>query len=153
MLARIIILFIAGILLNACSKVEAFIIVNSSDKSLFVHYTLLEKEGVGIFTDKPAIYANSEKSMIEWNKPVNAVINKKDSSSTIEVILPPHCTLVFGTLFNDVYHSNDQEFINDHYFNLFSLSMSQKNKKIDIDSTNFDFHFSKKSGKIFYIFK
>lgn len=151
---KIFLLFVVALLANSCSTAEFFMIVNNSDKSLFVNYTLLEKEdGFGIFNDNPRVYANSDNALVEWNKPVNAVAHKKDSSSSIEVILPPHCTLVFGTLFNDVYTTCDQEFNNGRYFNLTSLNLSQKEKKVDIDSTNFDFYFTKKSGKIYYSFK
>lgn len=152
-MSKIISLICLTLVLSSCSRMEYFVIANYSEKSLFINYEILTNDSLfGIFDMNPNIYSNSPKQIIEWNKPVKAVVNVKDSTN-VEVILPPHCSMVFGTLMNDHYKNCDQEFINNTFFNLSKIEIKQKEKKITIDSSNFDSYFLPKRGTIAYTFE
>ena len=133
-----------------CSWVEYFVVINESDKAIYVQYELNnDVNGFPIFYDHPNVFPLNSSDKIEWGLEIG-VSDEDTLLHKVAIALPPRSALVFGSLYNSSYKSYDQQFINGRQFNLQKLQLLQGNKILEIVPSNFDKHFKKKQGNIFY---
>jgi hypothetical protein len=140
-------------LFNRCSWIEEFIIVNESEKAIYVKYEITENSGVfSLFHAHPSMCVLNSSNEVEWGKEI-AFADEDSAANKVSVAIPPRSVLVFGRLQNDTYKSYDQKFINGRTFNLKQLQIAQTNKILDILPASFDDHFKKHRGQIRFVIK
>lgn len=146
-------LFLICLAFTRCSWIEEFIIVNKSDKAIYVKYEITENSGVfSLFQAHPSICVLNSSDEIEWGKEM-AFADEDSAANKVSVAIPPRSVLVFGRLQNDKYEKYDQKFINGRTFNLKQLQIAQTNKILDILPNTFDDHFKRHQGQIRFVVK
>ncbi|MBK6521874.1 MAG: alpha amylase C-terminal domain-containing protein [Sphingobacteriaceae bacterium] len=147
------ILFLICLVFTRCSWIEEFVIINESDKAIYVKYEIAENSGTfSLFHAHPSMCILNSSDEIEWGKEM-AFADEDSASNKVSVAIPPRSVLVFGRLQNDKYKSYDQKFINGRTFNLKQLQILSNNKIIDVVPDTFDDHFKKHRGQIRFVSK
>ena len=140
-------------LLQGCSFVRRFRIVNNSNETIEINYTIKAPDRTfAIFTEKPDAYSLDKKEEIDWDKKLQ-LVDLDTSFYVVKVKLPPKSTLIIGTLNNDEYTSYNQYFINGRSFNFSQLTILKDSVSTTIVPETFDTYFTKKDGDIIYVLK
>jgi hypothetical protein len=150
---KIAICFLLLFVLTGCSWRNYFTITNSSNSNITITYIIktIEK-GFPIFETIPRGYKSNAWGEINWDKKMH--LPDFDSSfNVVNVILPPHTTLIMGELSNDNYVKHDQYFINGRVFNLEYLEIRATDQRIEITPSQFDRYFKKRNQMINYEMK
>ena len=139
-------------LLCGCSWVEKFVLINESNESVNVIYSIgLVEKGFAVFTHQPQAYQLTKGKKIDWNETLQ-VEDSDTSLLSVAIKLPPKSAIVFGALHNDQYVSSTQNFINGRHFNFIKMQISSSKQKEIITTKNFDEKFQKKNTVISYTF-
>ena len=148
-----IVLLIIAFSVLGCSWTNHFMIVNESDETITIRYTIEPpKKTFGIFSNLPSMYPLKKKQHIDWY----AKLTTKDLDTNIAAVhieLPPKTVLIIGELHNDNYEKYDQYFINGRSFNLGELKITHANNETTIVPNTFDDFFKKNNGNISYVLK
>ena len=133
---------------------EYFFVNNSSDKPIFINYTITEPKdhNFPIFEHSPTFYQITNKGNIDWDNKIE-IEDSDPRKEVVSVILPAKTIMIFGRLNNDTYKSYDQYFINSREFNLDFMEIEIDLRINHISKTTFDDHFSKQKGFITYDIK
>ena len=125
-------------LLIGCSWKETFVIKNTTENAVNIHYLLKDYKGIlSIFGNKPNAYQLDKLNRIDWYSEIS--LTDKDTSVTgIDIVLPPHAILVFGELSNDRYTNKDQYFINGRTFNFKMMELEMPDNLVRITDATFD---------------
>lgn len=141
------------LIFTRCSWVEEFVIINESDKAVYVKYEITENSGVfSLFHPHPSMCVLNSSNEVEWGKEM-AFADEDSAANKVSVAIPPRSVLVFGRLQNDTYKKYDQKFINGRTFNLKQVQILSNNKIVDVVPTTFDDHFKKQRGQIRFVIK
>lgn len=145
---KLILIALAAPVLQACSFITDFYVVNSSDESMLVEVKLLEKtDGFPIFDnnrEKQLLYQLNEHNNADLEHYITADADSL-GPSLYTIALPPHRAVSIGRLHNQEYEHHNQEFINRRVFNLEYLKLTRAGKETLITPGNFDNYF--KDGK------
>lgn len=152
-LLKILLLFLLLELLWSCSWVNYFMVINESNQPIEIIYTLEPpKETFAIFENKPEAYGLQKSGQINWDKKLE--INDLDTNLlTVQVLLQPKTSLIFGYLHNDKYTAYNQYFINGRSFNLVEMTIKTSKETTVVKPEIFDTFFKKINGSISYVMK
>lgn len=147
MRARIPIILLCAFFLQGCSWIDAFYIINKTDKPLAVEIKLNEtRPSSGIFFyDKFSLFDSDKKLNHETRKEVAPTI--LNSFSHIMVVVPAHYTLEIGSMMNTSSSIYNQKLASgDPDFNLKELWIKRPGEEIKITPATFNDYF--KSGDL-----
>lgn len=153
MIKRLFILIACAMMLQACSWIERFFVVNDTDEAITLDVKLLADPGnFPIFSYRSFYTYPVQKNNVSCEKPteVTPAHQSGKNQSQYTVTLPAHTALEIGRLDNDKYERYDQYFINDRKFNLESITVKSAGKEISITPATFDAYFKKSRGNIYY---
>jgi len=150
---KITLIFLLLQLFWSCSWVERFMVVNETNESIEITYTIAPPEkSFAIFDGKFDVFQLKKAKQLDWNKKLD-VVDLDTNSLRVLVKLPANAALIFGTLHNDKYTSTNQYFINGRSFNMVEMTISTPKKSTTVNPENFDNHFKKQNGSIVWVEK
>lgn len=149
MKARLLLLLLLP-LLQACSWIERFFIVNDSSEEIVVEMKLSrDARGFPIFNYKNFWVFPEKKGRVDHSGASESLPHDTlEDYAHIRFRLPSHKAVAIGQLYNDHYKSHDQYFINDRKFNLEQISFDRAGGKIVIGPGDFDRYFHKSNGEV-----
>ncbi|MGZ3863703.1 MAG: hypothetical protein ACXVPN_09790 [Bacteroidia bacterium] len=144
MKTKLFLFFLPVLLFSACSWIDAFYIINATDKPLAVEM-ILNKERSGIFKNDTLTLFGGEKKL-DHEKRKNVAPTTLDNSRHYMVIVPAHTTLQIASMMNASRSHYTKEFPTTADFNLEELWIKGPGKEQKIIPATFNNFF--KSGDI-----
>ncbi len=141
-------------ILQSCSWICRFFIVNTTDKPISVEIKLNKTvKNFPIFHYRE-FYLHEAKGAKISDDTKEFLADTLEDYSHIKFELPAHTSVEIARLQNDKYEKHDQYFINGRVFNLEALLINDGKKEIKITTETFDTYFKKgKYGEIYYYVK
>jgi len=155
MKVRFLIVVLSVFLLQGCSWIIRFFVVNTTNESLVIELNLLKNpSSFPIFHYREFYLYEGSGKKINWEKQKEIVPDTLENYAHLKMTLPANSTLEIGRLNNDKYERHDQYFINGRVFNLEELNIYKEDDEIEITPATFDNYFKKgKNGEVFYFVK
>jgi len=153
---KLLLIALTAFLLQGCSWVLRFFVVNDTKAPITIEMKLhKDVSAFPIFHYGPLYTYKAEKNKVDCEQPKEVTPSyQADDKSHYKIDLPANTALEIGRLENDKYEKYDQVYINGRVFNLESLTITSNGKETLIVPKTFDNYF-KKGGdnEIFYYVK
>lgn len=155
MKARFLIVVSSAFLLQGCSWIIRFFVVNTTNVPLVIELKLLKHpSSFPIFHYREFYLYEGSGKKVNWEKQKELLPDTLENSAHLKMTLPANTTLEIGRLHNDKYERHDQYFINGRVFNLEELNIYKGEDEREITTAAFDNYFKKgNNGEVFYFVK
>lgn len=137
-------------LFQSCSWIEQFFLVNQTARPIKIELKLNKTVATFPIFHYGPLYSYPYKNKPDWDSEKDVSVDTLEDRSHFTFTLQPNTAVEVGRLENDKYEKHDQHFINDRVFNLEELSIKQDNRETKITPLNFDDHFKKTNGGVYY---